>query len=162
MKDLLTVDGDGDDSILGSEEQTMNYAIELDGKVYLPDGVTTSIAPSEVDTYNKGVEQREIAWLKTAPERLFLYVEHPSEPPENPTQNQLQDHAHGWKITTGLGTSIATYVGVGPRVKSGFGYHTYRRSVSCRIFGVQYHGWYYESSGSYCRLKKAKRQPKAL
>lgn len=32
------------------------------------------------------------------------------------------------------------------------------QAVTCRIFGVLYHGWYMESSGDYCRLKKAKKQ----
>lgn len=65
-------------------------------------------------------------------------------------------------ITTWLGTPVASHVAIGQRVNVGgiAGQHSYKRAVSCRIFGKQYHGWYYESAGSYCHLKLAKRQPK--
>lgn len=60
-------------------------------------------------------------------------------------------------ITTWVGTSVATHVAIGQRVNVGgiAGRHSYKRAVSCRIFGKQYHGWYYESAGDYCRLKLA-------
>lgn len=121
----------------------MNYGFEYQGKVFGPDGL---IEPKPDDTriYNEQLEAKEIAWLKTGPERAFLYVQHTGNIPAF--------------ITTWLGTKVAENAWFGERVYVGFGYNTNRRSVSCRIFGVLYHGWYMESSGNYCRLKKAKRQ----
>ena len=31
-----------------------------------------------------------------------------------------------------------------------------KRSVECQIYGVRYVGWYYETAGDYCRLRRAK------
>lgn len=125
------------------------YAFVHDGKAYGPDGVIkdtegTPLAADDADAYNREVERQEIDWLKTGPDRVFLYVRH--------GQSQTSG------VTTWLGTDVATEVQIGRRVNVGFGRHTYRRSVVCRIFGVRYVGWYLESSGSYCRLRKAKRQ----
>jgi hypothetical protein len=60
------------------------------------------------------------------------------------------------KVGTWLG-GFQTPAWIGQSHHIGFGGST-RRPITCRIFGVLYHGWYYESSGSYCRLKRAKRQ----
>lgn len=117
----------------------MAYAIEFQGNAYTPEGK----APiSDTVAYNLAEEAREIEWLKTAPDHVFLYV----------TNGEYPD-VHTW-----LGQSVSTEVRIGPRAYSGFDRWTYRRAVRCRIFGVLYHGWYMESSGDYCRLRKAKRQ----
>lgn len=74
------------------------------------------------------------------------------------TSSQMQVQAdRRIDIQTWLGTPIATHVWIGPRRYMGFN-RAYRRPVSCRINGVLYHGWYFESSGDYCRLKKARKQ----
>ena len=118
------------------------YAFNFNGHgVFTPDGRTDEI--TDTRAHNLAVEQAEIEWLKTHPDKVFLYVK------LTPTNSDI----HTW-----LGTSVATHVWIGNRVSSGFGMHTYRRAVTCQIFGVLYHGWYMESSGDYCRLKKAKRQ----
>lgn len=128
----------------------MNYAFEHEGKAYTPDG-QASVA--DVQAHNKALEMKEIDWLKTGPERLFLYVKHPED---SPTKY--------WEVSTWLGTVVSDTgsVGVGARQTVGFQSYvkgrSYRRAISCRIFGVLYHGWYMESSGNYCRLKKAKKQ----
>jgi hypothetical protein len=105
---------------------------------------STPIPADQVDEHNKHVEQSEIDWLKTGPERMTLYVR--QETKEQP-----------FEVITWLGTHLA-YASVGQRAYIGFDRWTYRRSVTARIFGTLYHGWYMESSGEYCRLKKAKRQ----
>lgn len=118
------------------------YLFAHDGTTYDPAG-RTAIAPTELQAHNLATEQAEIAWLQTGPDRCFLYVK--SAP---------------WRIGTWLGTNVATHVEVGPaRRFPCFGpFPSVRRSVTCRIFGTLYHGWYFESSGSYCRLKKARSQ----
>ena len=118
----------------------MGYAIEHEGKQFTPEGIVTEDGRT-TEERNRETERKEIEWLRTGPERVFLYVS------ENP-----------WRITTWLGTRVSTQESIGPKVYVGFGHNTYRRAVRCQIFGVLYHGWYMESSGSYCRLKRAKKQ----
>jgi hypothetical protein len=133
----------------------MNYGFAHEGKVFGPDGL---IQTSDVDAHNREQEQAEIEWLKTGPERVFLYVKHGPLSASQWDSWALPDGGKRIAITTWPGTSVATHVYIGPRRNIGFGWHSYRRAVSCRIFGVLYHGWYFESSGNYCRLRKAKRQ----
>lgn len=119
----------------------MCYVIEHEGKQFSTDGKVD--VQETTEQHNKRTEQAEIEWLKTAPEKVFLYVN--------------QDMT---KITTWLGTELA-FGSFGYRTSGGlFGYRSYKRSVTCRLFGTLYHGWYMESSGTYCILKKAKRQGK--
>ena len=130
----------------------MEYAFQFQNKTFTPDGSTDAIA--DVDAHNKQVEAAEIEWLKTHPDRVFLYVRHvPALMMDGHVIRTPYD-----AITTWLGTDVSSRVSLGGRVNVGFGFHTYRRSVDCRIFGVRYVGWYMESSGNYCRLRKAKRQ----
>lgn len=138
------------------------YAFQHEDKVYTPDG-RQEIA--NVEEHNRGTEQAELAWLHTGPDRVFLYVKMPEWArtqragligctPVEPTDK-------GWpSITTWLGTPVATHVWLGPSAPVGgiAGSYARRRAVRCRIFGVRYVGWYYETAGSYCRLRKAKRQ----
>lgn len=130
----------------------MNYGFQHEGKVYGPDG---QIKTSDVDAHNRVTEQQEIEWLKTGPERVSLYVR---ESLKTPNSWDITSGENGPAITTWLGTQVSTHLWIGPRRNVGFGFHTYRRAVTCRIFGTLYHGWYMESSGNYCRLRKAKNQ----
>ena len=100
------------------------------------------------DAYNKALEAQELDWLKTHPDKVVLYI--------GTRVSTLRGDGPFWEVKTWPGTVLDNFAAVGPRRNVGFGYHTYRRSVSCKIFGVQYHGWYMESSGDYCRLRKAK------
>jgi len=120
----------------------MDYGFNFQGAVFTPGG-RADIAPADVATSNQAKEQVELDWLRTHPEKVFLYVT------QSPT----------WKITTWPGTVIdaCPYVGT-KRLFRVFGARTTRRAVECRIFGARYVGWYFESSGDYCRLRKAKRQ----
>jgi len=174
------------------------YVFEHEGKTYAPSGKVQ--LESSASEHNQELERQEIAWLKTAPEKVFLYVHMPPATwhieantyvghiegntfaSKDAAQTQLAQwleskrlpryDSRGWKVEykftrnqqltgsevrTWLGTSVATNVHVGTKANSGFN-GAYRRAISCKIFGVQYHGWYYESSGDYCRLKKAKKQ----
>jgi hypothetical protein len=132
----------------------VSYAFVHEGKAYGPSGSIkdvegTPLEAKDADGYNKALEAQEIEWLKTGPERLFLYI----------SREEPKDGFTGmWTVTTWLGTKLA-YAAMGSKVQVGFGMHTYRRAMSATIFGVLYHGWFYESSGDYCRLKRAKRQP---
>lgn len=119
------------------------YAFAHEGRAFTPDGADNAHI-TDVSSYNKTIECAELAWLQTGPDKVFLYVAGGNDKP--------------WSITTWLGTVVSSYVRMGRRANVGFGYHSYRRSVDCRIFGRRYVGWYYESSGSYCRLRLSKRQ----
>jgi len=135
------------------------YAIVHEGKAYSPDGLIRDTAgvplsAQDADTYNRLVEAQELAHLKTGPEHAFLYVElvHSAVQMEPTPWLNCRGVVHTW-----TGFDLDTCASVGPRRYVGFG-GAYRRAVSCRIFGTLYHGWYFESSGDYCRLKRAKRQ----
>ena len=174
------------------------FAFEGHGQ-FDPDG---RVEVKDAEAHNKELERKEIEWLKSGPERVFLYVHMPAVTWHIKTEGYYSGHieqntftskadaekaivervadgrlrkvdSRGWliqykafwrqehagtRITTFLGTSVAEHVGIGQRVQVGFGFNSYRRSISCRIFGTLYHGWYMESSGDYCRLKKAKNQ----
>ena len=137
----------------------MEYAIESQGKAYTPSGMVPTLEPGAVSEYNRAVEAEEIARLKTAPETLMLYVHLPSwVAPFCACGPSTATELERASVNTWLGRAVASHVYIGPRRSGGFGYHTYRRAVSCRIFGTLYHGWFFESSGDYCRLRKAKRQ----
>lgn len=119
----------------------MGYLITHQGDSYAPNGKTDT-KPADADAANRETERHEIEWLKTHPDKVFLYCKHDPK------------SVHTW-----LGTSVATHVYLGPKVNGGlFGFRSYKRSVDCRIFGVRYVGWFYESAGDYCRLRKAKGQ----
>ena len=85
--------------------------------------------------------------MNDKPERLFAYVK----------------HNHGSDVSIGLWTGKVIsktaelgLIGIFPC----FGpFPSKRRAVRMLgLNGVQYVGWYYESSGDYCRLRKAKHQ----
>ena len=128
----------------------MNYAITHQNQTFTPDG-RIDLPVTDVDAYNQALESAEIERIKSdKPDHLFLYVKALESQPH---ASQRAD------VTTFLGTRLNNQtVILGPRVHFGFNRWTYKRSLSVRIFGVLYHGWYFESSGDYCRLKKAKRQ----
>ena len=110
--------------------------------------------------YNKALEAQELVWLQTHPDKVMLYVQHPELDMRGRVGNaHYCDVAYRYKIITWMGTPVAVGANcwVGDRARVGWG-RDYRRPVRATIFGVLYHGWYMESSGDYCRLKKAKRQ----
>ena len=133
------------------------YAITHNCKSYGPDGIITDIQNTPLDPdkavdYNKQLEAKELEWLQQHPDKVTLYVKHPdTNDPMYPDRR--------YKVTTWLGTVVCEHAFVGPRRHIGFGYNTYRRAMTATIYGVLYHGWYFASSGCYCRLKKAKVQP---
>lgn len=136
------------------------FLITLHGKVYSPDGAVEGIKVEDVPEFNRNIEEIYIESLKLHPASVFAYVKLPDDyQPVSRTRDYTfavgQNRA---KITSGAGTSIATDVYIGRVSRTGFGWDTYRRPVTCRIFGARYHGWYMESSGDYCRLKKSKIQ----
>ena len=119
----------------------MNYAFEFQDAAFTPDG---RIDTPNVADHNKQVEQDELGWLRTAPERVFLYV-------------RTLEYGRA-NIITWLGTVVGN-AELGPeREFPCFGGFSIRRSVNVCLFGSWYYGWYYQSSGDYCRLKKAKHQ----
>lgn len=124
----------------------MSYIFQFEGKAFTPEGQTNA---DNVAERNRDTERREIEFLKTAPERIMLYV---SEPKPLASDSASREYA----LVTWLGTMVSDWCRVGPKRYVGFGHGTYRRAISARVFGVLYHGWYYASSGDYCRLRKAK------
>ena len=133
------------------------YAFEFQGKTFTPDG---KVDIPDTQAHNAEVEANDLAWLQTHPDNLFLYVKHPTKQFDGPGNVIPATADCWWKVTTWPGTVVCEHAHVGQRRNMGFGYHSYRRAISATIFGVLYHGWYFESSGSYCRLRKAKVQPK--
>ena len=131
------------------------YQFDFQGKTYDPDGAISPVSLSTQEA-NRETERQELAWLKTGPEKVFLYVQMPIESLQ-PSFSYAQRRGDKVSVGTWLGTLVATELAIGPRKRIGFGLHSYRRSVVCRIFGTKYVGWYFESSGDYCRLRKAKR-----
>lgn len=138
-----------------------NYAFESaghgaftpDGK--LPDGVN-------VTEHNKQVEARELEWLKTGPEKVFLYVKAAGSNRvrfNRRGRSGERNQSHGpYTVHTWLGTVLDPQARIGSEVFSNLDFWTHKRAITCTIFGVRYFGWFYESSGDYCRLKKAKHQ----
>jgi hypothetical protein len=136
----------------------MDYGFAHEGKVFTPNG-TVGVPVQDNDARNREQEKAEIEWLKTAPEKLFLYVREPKRDKyERLGNGHWGEPEYRYAITTWLGTVVSSACAVGDRANVGFGFHTYRRSVDCTIFGTRYVGWYLESSGQYCRLRKAKVQ----
>lgn len=139
------------------------YAITHNGKAYSPDGLITDVngvplEAKDAEAYNKALEEQELAWLKTHPEKLTLYMKHPTKTFNGPGMCGPIDPDYWWKVTTWMGTVVCECAHVGPHRRVGFGRYSYRRAVTAVICGCVYHGWYMESSGDYVRLKKAKRQ----
>ena len=150
---------------------------------------------AETET-NREIERKEIAWLHTVPDKVFLYVTMPTAGRHIYMGSRLTNDAVSWAngdyvagccrtaqkmhamkcpvcqkltsetlgkgvdITTWLGTPVATHVYVGPAKPTGGITRRWsqKRAVDCRINGVRYVGWFYQTSGDYCRLKKAKIQ----
>ena len=141
----------------------MSYAIVHEGKAFGPDGLITDtegkpLLAEHAEDYNRQVAEQELAWLKTAPDKVFLYVHLPKYVTASMSCGPaMATELDRLAITTFLGTVLGV-PWIGPRRHIGYGCHTYRRPVSVKLFGVQYHGWYMESSGDYCRLRKAKKQ----
>ena len=143
----------------------MPYAINHNGKAYGPFGEIkdvegTPLKPKDTDAYNKALEAKELDYLRTGPDKCFLYIQ---QPDKECTQHTASGNENKGNMYFGVCTWLGTRLGnawVGNRAYSGFQGHfrAYRRSVTVRIFGTLYHGWWFESSGDYVRLKKAKRQ----
>ena len=145
----------------------MPYAINHNGKAYgssgeIKDVEGTPLKPEDTEAYNKALEAKGLDWLRTGPDECFLYIQKPDMECTQHTAsaNERKGNMY-WGVATWLGTRVGN-AWIGYRAISGFQGHrrgsTYRRPVTVRIFGVLYHGWWYESSGDYVRLKKAKHQ----
>lgn len=144
------------------------YAIKHNGLAIGPDGPITDVdgvilEAKDADDYNKALAAQELTWIKSGPDRLILYVKRP-----DPAKTIFEREGN-WQVTTWLGTHVGI-AWVTQRYRMGFG-GSYRRAITARIEvlmdgeageremtkWVDYHGWYFESSGDYCRLKRAKR-----
>jgi hypothetical protein len=136
----------------------MGYAFEHQGKGYTPEGIM--VPGKTIEAHNKALEAREIAYIKTGPAKLHLYVQEPTKYYTGPGMCKPIDPDYNWKVTTWPGTIIGPCAHMGPAYKTpGFGgWPSKRRALSVVIFGILYHGTYYESSGNYCRLTRAKVQ----
>lgn len=133
----------------------MNYGFAHDGTVYGPSG-KLPISPAEVDSYNRDLESQELAHILSGQaSHLFLYVHYVPTTWTKEMWPSVISPAR-WELRTWLGTPVVANCLVGLRKPGGFG--SYRRHVRARIGGTLYHGWYCESSGDYCRLRKAKSQ----
>ncbi len=146
---------------------TSGYAFTFQDAVFTPDG-KADLTPDTTSDHNAEVERAEIDAIKSGKlDRLFLYVKKVDTTEEHYQRALTQGYtpetterrhwqAHRWSIGTWLGTHLAWAIVGSPR-RMGFGWST-RRHVTVDLFGTLYHGWYYESSGDYCRLKRAKKQ----
>lgn len=110
-----------------------------------PEDIITERPAKTVAERNEETAQNELRRIETEhPDRIFCYMKHPKMPGD----------PYSVTLWTGHYLGLAW---VGKSSRSGFG-GAYRRPVTTRIFGVLYHGWYFESSGDYVRLRKAKNQ----
>lgn len=132
----------------------MQYAIEHNGMAYTPDDAVPDL--KHVAEYNKALEEKELAWLQTHPEKITLYVRHSGWQGVKGSRRW----SHSGQLTTWLGTVICERCWVGPQKRAGFqgNFGSTRAAIDAVIFGVRYVGWYFDSTGNYCRLRKAKRQ----
>lgn len=144
----------------------MEYAFNFQGATFTPDG-KADIQTDAVSDHNRAVEQVEIERIKTGPDKLFLYVgKKPMPQQSHEVHNGLDPKFYVGKDHYCVQTWLGTWLGwawLGPRAVVGFQDSrrygsTYRRAITVRVFGALYHGWYMESSGDYCRLKRAKLQ----
>lgn len=133
----------------------MEYLFTHEGQAYAPSG-RVELSSGTPDERNRATEKLELAWLQTAPERVFLYVFDAVGKAATDTSIWYGR----WRIGTWLGTLLDEHAYFGRSVPVGgiAGRYARKRSVECRIFGVRYVGWYYETAGDYCRLRKAKVQ----
>lgn len=134
------------------------YAFVHNDVAYGPDGQITDVEGTpleakDAEAFNRELEAQELEHIKSAPDKLVLYIGH--KPVPNDPKHEC------YCVQTWLGTFLG-WAWLGLRSTMGFQGHyrggSYRRPVTVRIFSTLYHGWYMESSGDYCRLKKAKRQ----
>lgn len=130
------------------------YAFVFHDKAIGPDGEITDVEGTPLpakyaDDYNRQVEEQELEHIRSGAENLFLYV-------KKVYVNEAKT-SYQWRVSTFLGTVVCPHALVGDRQHIGFGFNSYRRAMSAYIMGRWYNGWYFESSGDYCRLKLAKR-----
>ena len=135
------------------------YAITHNGKAYGPNGLITDtegtpLLAEHTADYNRQLEEQEMAHIKTGPDNLFLYAR------ITEIGSPSYFSSSRGTISTWPGTALDPNANFGPKRNFPcFGpFPSVRRAVTCRIYGVLYHGWYFESSGDYCRLKRSKRQ----
>ena len=133
------------------------YAFTHESNVFTPDG-RIDLRPDQADAYNREQEAHELAALREHPDKAFLYVKLAPQRQDMARVTYTNQMTLSGSIQTWTGTVLDPRAWFGPRRYIGFGYHTYRRAVTCTLFGVAYYGWFYESSGDYCRLKRAKRK----
>lgn len=133
----------------------MSYAVEFNGRVFTPDGeiraASIGAATPSIAELNREHDAREVEALKRHPERVFLYVKIDQS---RPVGMRLASA----KLITWMGTVVCERPHIGHSVAQWIGarFVGTKRSVEATIFGQRYYGWYYESSGGYCRLKRAK------
>jgi hypothetical protein len=115
---------------------------------FTPDG-HVDLRPYQVDAYNREQTERELAALQEpACTRAMLYV--------TLDKGAVPSCGTYGRIHTWTGHELDARAHFSARRYIGFGYHTYRRAVTCTLFGVAWHGWFMESSGDYCRLTRSK------
>jgi len=91
-----------------------------------------------LEAMSRQLETPEIESIKAGAEKLFLYV---GKKPLTGDPAKYFGVGHDFYcVQTWLGTFLG-WAWVGRRVYTGFGYRTYRRAVTVRMFGVLYNGW---------------------
>jgi hypothetical protein len=109
--------------------------------------------PSDIpDVTNEERSMLEVYnFCKEPPEKYFAYVAQRKEPiPGFP----YEDFRKVGTITTFPGDTLG-YCQLGNKIHDNFGGYRYPIWVT-GINGVKYFGYYYASSGDYCRIKKVK------
>jgi hypothetical protein len=114
----------------------MDYAIELQGKVYTPDG-KVELTPEQVAQHNAALASAELAEWAKAPDRWQVYV----------TKGKRE-------VTTWTGEVLGTII-----ERTAFRTNLSRNIVAIRFRGTNgavYYGRYGADWSMLCRVRKAK------
>lgn len=118
----------------------------------------STIMSEETEAKNKETSRKEVAeWLANPPQSYFAYVK---ERENTERIGCSVSTAIRGELTTWMGDKLGAVYG-GIPYRDNFG--SYRVSIDVvGTNGVLYHGTYYRSSGSYCRIRAYKNQAKAI
>lgn len=131
----------------------MNYAIEHQGKVYVPNG-KAELAPDQVAAHNAAFASAELAEWAKAPDRWAVYIVKKTDPAYR--ESPCSDKPMTWHMAE---TFTGERLSEGRVAISRFRTNISRNMVSVRFKGTNgatYYGRYGADWSQLCRVRKAK------